>query len=85
LAKNKSNSHKILSSKTNKKKSIIIPEPENICHGIQKQNTRYICSKDNTKDNSLSKKMLMESVSTLSKGSEAKNVGNRFVNRPPFK
>jgi len=85
LDKKKSNLHKILCSKTNKKKSIIIPEPENICHGIQKQYTRNICSKDNTKDISLSKKMLTESVSTLSKGSEVKNVGNKFVNRPPFK
>jgi len=85
LDKNKSNLHKILCSKTNKKKSMIIPEPENICHGIQKKNTRNICSKDNTKGISLSKKKLTESVSTLNKGSEVKNVGNKFVNRPPFK
>ncbi|XP_001951953.2 MAPK/MAK/MRK overlapping kinase-like [Acyrthosiphon pisum] len=82
LDKKKSNLHNILRSKTNKKISITIPESENICHGIQRQNTHNICSKDNTKDISLSKKMLTESVSTLSK---VKNVGNKFVNRPPFK
>ncbi|KAL4136034.1 hypothetical protein QTP88_007606 [Uroleucon formosanum] len=88
LDKRKLNLHKILCSNTNKKKSIIVPKPENICHGIQKHNTRNICSKDdtkNTKNIPPSKQMLTESVSTLNKGSEVKNVGNKFVNRPPFK
>jgi len=70
LDKRKSNLHKIACSKTNIKKSLIIPEPENILHGNRKQNTHYIiCLKDNTtKDISLSKQMLTESVSTLNKG-----------------
>jgi len=86
LDKRKTNSNKILCSKTNIKKSIIIPEPENIHHGNRKQNTRnIICSKDNTKDISPSKKLFTESISTLNKGSVIKNNRNKFVNRQPFK
>ncbi|KAL4105214.1 hypothetical protein QTP88_020479 [Uroleucon formosanum] len=87
LDKWKSNLHKILCSKTNIKKSIIIPEPENILHGNRKQNSHniIICSKDNTKDISPLKQVLTESISTLNKGSVKKNIRNKFVNRPPFK
>jgi len=84
LDKRKSNSHKILCSKTNIKKTII-PEPENIRHGNRNKNTRNLFSKDNTKDISPSKQILTTSVSTLNKGSVTKNVRNKFVNRPPFK
>ncbi|CAI6357632.1 unnamed protein product [Macrosiphum euphorbiae] len=86
LDKRKSSLHKISCSKTNIKKSIVNPEPENILHGNRKQNTHnIICSKDNTKDISSSKQLLTESVSTLNKGSVIKNIKNKFVKRQPFK
>ncbi|CAI6357203.1 unnamed protein product [Macrosiphum euphorbiae] len=87
LDKRKSNLHKKSCSKANIKKSIIIPEPENILHGNRKQNTHnIICSKDNTKDiNFPSKQMLTKSVPTLNKGSVIKNIRNKFVNRQPFR
>jgi len=82
LDKRKTNSNKILCSKTKKKKSI--PEPENILHGNRKQNTRNIIRpKDNTK-HSL-KQILTESVSQLNKCPVIKIVKNKRVNRPPFK